>query len=131
MSYNLGVTQGKLAFENRLHFKILQLPRKRVKLLGKKRQSIKLECSNITVVGDPRCRRSTVCVHSCSVSASDAYKSAKSELTNSWLSPFVPLWENHCVVVLGYRRRTFYNQHTFKASAVWNLEHIFPIGNSV
>lgn len=56
-----------------------------------------MECSNISVVGDLRCMRSIVCVHSRSISVSDAYKSVKSELIDSLLSPFVPLWESHCV----------------------------------
>lgn len=123
LSLNLGITLGKLAFENHLHFKIFQFPKKRVKILWERRQSIKVECSDSTVVGDLGCIRSIVCVHIWSISMSDAYKSVKSELTNSLLSSFMPLFKIHCVVALGYWRKMFYN-HTFKALAVGNLEHV-------
>lgn len=75
--------------------------------------------------------RSIVCAPSCSIAVCDAHRLVNSELTTSLLSPFVPPWEIHRVVVLGYRRRAFYNQHTFKAAALGKLERIFPIGNSV
>lgn len=48
------------------------------------------ECSDMTVMGNVIVRRSAVCLHTCSISVSNAYKLVESEFTNSLLSFLVP-----------------------------------------